>query len=215
MYSLATPDAVSSGPECDRAFVDGSHVSLGRKNLTWRQSLHRPDEAADMVARSKVFPYRQTRDAPDCVEDEVVQSFFMQRDPGIPVEADDKLHWLRRLDHDHDWKFLDEERYCLRCGRTFTGRQARLVGGTRPHGPLRFRCPTTGCPSTPRDWVPDNAKGHQVRFWPSTLISRLFHFGYRKNVWPRRSPVGLTTWKQRHPTLRSLSALFHYFGLAL
>jgi hypothetical protein len=70
-----------------------------------------------------------------------------------PIQPSDKLHWLRRLDRDRPWRFLDDRCSCRVCGETFTGRQIRLVGGTRPHGPLRLECPTPSCFSTPDDWT--------------------------------------------------------------
>jgi hypothetical protein len=137
----------------------------------------------------------------------------MEKEPAIKTEADEKLHWLRRLDHEHDWKFLDEERYCLRCRKTFTGREARLTGGTRPHGPLRFRCPTSGCSSTPAEWV-DPREAHELRHRTFSL-ARLFRSRPRAKVWPRPSPVHLAQWEERHPRLRTISTVLHYFGLTV
>jgi len=71
----------------------------------------------------------------------------------LKVDGNDKLHWLRRLDPARSWDFLDDQRSCLCCRKTFTGRQVQLVGGTRPFGPLRLLCPTRRCPGTPSDWV--------------------------------------------------------------
>jgi hypothetical protein len=81
------------------------------------------------------------------------QCLFMQQQPEIEVEAQDKLRWLRRLDRGREWKFLDDQRCCRSCGKIFTGRQAKLVGGTRPFGPVRVACPTADCRSTPVDWL--------------------------------------------------------------
>ena len=75
--------------------------------------------------------------------------------PKIPlaVEPDEKLRWLRRLDGPENWKSLDDRRYCQACGKTFTGRKIRLIGGTRPHGPLRLSCPTGSCQAGPSSWT--------------------------------------------------------------
>ena len=72
-----------------------------------------------------------------------------------PVEMpdEDKLETLRRLDQFRWWRSLDEERYCLVCGKIITGRQVQAIGGTRGNGPLRVICPTNGCHSIPMDWV--------------------------------------------------------------
>src|SRR4051812_31274143 len=71
----------------------------------------------------------------------------------IKVECNEKLDWLRRLDPVRSWEFIDDQRRCLHCGKTFSGRQVRLVGGTRPFGPLRLLCPTRRCSATSADWV--------------------------------------------------------------
>lgn len=71
----------------------------------------------------------------------------------IKVDGYDKLHWLRRLDAARSWEFLDDQRYCFFCGRTFSGRQVQLIGGSRPFGPLRAACPTRRCAATPADWM--------------------------------------------------------------
>jgi rubredoxin len=69
------------------------------------------------------------------------------------VDGNDKLHWLRRLDVARSWEFLDNRRYCRCCGKTFSGRQVQLIGGSRPFGPLRLACPTPRCAATPADWI--------------------------------------------------------------
>jgi hypothetical protein len=71
----------------------------------------------------------------------------------IQLDGNDKLHWLRRLDTARFWEFLDDQRYCSCCGKTFSGRQIQLVGGSRPFGPLRAVCPTRRCAATPADWI--------------------------------------------------------------
>ena len=76
----------------------------------------------------------------------------LQTETAIEVEAEDKLRWLRRLDGEHEWESLDDYRVCGCCGRTFSGRQAQLVAGTRGFGPVRFVCPTPNCMSKPADW---------------------------------------------------------------
>ena len=75
--------------------------------------------------------------------------------PFSPTRLSDgeKLEVLRRLDQFRQWHSLDEERYCLVCGKLIGGRQIQVVGGTRGNGPLRLSCPTQGCNSIPMDWV--------------------------------------------------------------
>ena len=69
------------------------------------------------------------------------------------LSDDEKLEVLRRLDQFRQWHSLDEERYCLVCGKLITGRQIQVAGGILGNEPLRLSCPTQGCNSIPMDWV--------------------------------------------------------------
>ena len=69
------------------------------------------------------------------------------------LSDDEKLEVLRRLDQFRQWHSLDEERYCLVCGKLIMGRQIQLAGEICGNGPLRLSCPTQGCNSIPMDWV--------------------------------------------------------------
>ena len=71
----------------------------------------------------------------------------------IKLSDQEKLDVLCRLDQFRHWGSLEEKRYCLVCGKIITGRQIRVVGGTRGNGPLRLSCPTEHCNSIPMDWV--------------------------------------------------------------
>jgi hypothetical protein len=73
--------------------------------------------------------------------------------PTVQLADGDKLEVLRRLDQFRHWSSLDDKRYCLGCGKLFTGRQIQVIGGTRGAGPLRIICPTQRCPAIPMDWV--------------------------------------------------------------
>jgi hypothetical protein len=77
----------------------------------------------------------------------------MALSPPAPLADADKLNALRRLDQFRQWRSLDDERYCLVCGKIITGRQIQVAGGTRANGPLRLSCPTEHCNSIPMDWV--------------------------------------------------------------
>lgn len=77
----------------------------------------------------------------------------MKQDEALAVNGDEKLRWLRRLDQGRRWDSLDDQRYCRSCGKTFAGRDAQLVGGTRPFGPLRVTCGNSECASSPMDWI--------------------------------------------------------------
>jgi hypothetical protein len=71
----------------------------------------------------------------------------------IELSEEEKLDLLQRLDRFRVWDSLDDERYCLVCGKIITGRQIRVIGGTRGHGPLHIICPTEHCNAMPVDWV--------------------------------------------------------------
>ena len=77
----------------------------------------------------------------------------MALSPPVTLSDADQLDALRRLDQFRQWPSLDEERYCLVCGKIITGRQIEVAGGTRGNGPLRLSCPTVRCNSIPMDWV--------------------------------------------------------------
>jgi hypothetical protein len=69
------------------------------------------------------------------------------------LSAEEKLEVLRRLDQFREWSSLDDNRYCLVCGKVISGRQIQVAGGTRGNGALQLSCPTERCNSIPMDWV--------------------------------------------------------------
>ena len=69
------------------------------------------------------------------------------------LDPDDKLDALRYLDEFHCWYSLDDQRFCRCCGRRITGRQIAVIELPATRGKLQLRCPTTGCLSTPSEWV--------------------------------------------------------------
>jgi hypothetical protein len=69
------------------------------------------------------------------------------------LSDDEKLEVLRRLDQFRQWHSLDDDRYCLVCGKLIKGRQIQVSGGSRGNGALRLSCPTERCNSIPMDWV--------------------------------------------------------------
>jgi hypothetical protein len=72
-----------------------------------------------------------------------------------PLELciEDKLDALRYLDELHFWYSLDDKRRCQSCGRSFTGRQVRVIELQGTRGKLQLECPTAGCRSSPKDWA--------------------------------------------------------------
>ena len=75
----------------------------------------------------------------------------MELSSPINLADEDKLEILKRLDQFRLWHSLDEERYCLVCGKIITGQEIQVNGGE--NGPLRISCPTEHCNSVPIDWV--------------------------------------------------------------
>jgi hypothetical protein len=73
--------------------------------------------------------------------------------PPLALTDENKLQILRRLDQFRAWRSLDDKRYCLSCGNLISGRDVRVIGGTRGTGPLRIICPTERCHSIPMDWA--------------------------------------------------------------
>jgi hypothetical protein len=66
----------------------------------------------------------------------------------LPLE--ERLAILRNADSLRAWSSLDNTRFCILCGRTFTGRQVSFQADGR--GGYTPGCPTEDCPSTVRDW---------------------------------------------------------------
>ena len=73
--------------------------------------------------------------------------------PSLALSDAEKLDALRRLDQFREWRSLDDQRFCLVCGRIITGQKIQVAGGTRGNGPQRLSCPTERCNSIPMDWV--------------------------------------------------------------
>jgi hypothetical protein len=66
------------------------------------------------------------------------------------ILPEEKLAILQAADLRRKWHSLDDQRVCVLCDRTITGRQIevrRETGGT-----FSVHCPTEGCPSMPSDW---------------------------------------------------------------
>ena len=67
------------------------------------------------------------------------------------LNADERLSILRAADQIRGWSSVDDERCCVLCDRTFTGRQVEI--GRRQNGRYDLHCPTPGCKSLPHQWV--------------------------------------------------------------
>ena len=129
----------------------------------------------------------------------------MQNESAIEVKAEDKLRWLRRLDGGRGWESLDDHRLCRCCGKTFSGRQLQLVGGTRGHGPGTICLPDTELPSTPADWRYPHERGAAAK--QSALRFRRPHVvrvKYARHVLRRDKQPANWVWKLRHALQRHL-----------
>jgi hypothetical protein len=83
-----------------------------------------------------------------------------------PLLPEEKLSILQATDLRRKWYSLDDQRVCVLCGRTITGRQIEMR--REPHGTCSLHCPTEGCSSVPSDWfyqgnACSSAKGANVR----------------------------------------------------
>jgi hypothetical protein len=130
----------------------------------------------------------------------------MQTESAIEVRAEDKLRWLRRLDGGRGWESLDDHRVYRGCGKTFSGRQVQLVGGTRGHGPVRFVCPTPTCPSTPADWRYPHERGAAAKQSALRLRRpRVVRVKHARHVLRRDKQRANWVWKLRHALQRHLN----------
>ncbi|HEX8678907.1 MAG TPA: hypothetical protein VF683_03035 [Chthoniobacterales bacterium] len=74
--------------------------------------------------------------------------------PSLNLSARDHLDLIRRLDREHSWSSLSDQRYCMECHEVFSAGEVEIVGGTRALGPLRLQCPTPRCTASPDHWLP-------------------------------------------------------------
>ncbi len=66
------------------------------------------------------------------------------------LALEEKLDVLREADPVRRWYSLDDKRVCILCDRVISGRMIEVRRSSQ--GTHQLRCPTKGCPSTPRDW---------------------------------------------------------------
>ena len=74
--------------------------------------------------------------------------------PSLALSARDHLDLIRRLDREHSWSSLSDQRYCTECHEVFSARDLEITGGTRALGRLRLQCASAGCASLPDAWLP-------------------------------------------------------------
>jgi hypothetical protein len=92
----------------------------------------------------------------------------------ITLSDQEKLEALRSLDQFRRWHSLDDQRYCLSCGKLFAGREIQVLGDSHGDGPLRLICPTEGCQSIAMDWVlPTDEILAQIKMAPSEPVGAI------------------------------------------
>ncbi len=63
----------------------------------------------------------------------------------IKLSDEERLEILRRLDPFHEWRSLDEKRYCMVCGKIITGSQIQVAEdepfdlGVQPSAAVHFQ----------------------------------------------------------------------------
>ncbi len=105
------------------------------------------------AAARKNFPDTRNRRPPDC--EHQVTSRKIKRMTLVRVELTDlaRLHTLRQLDQFRNWSALDDQRFCLVCGKLISGREILILNDGTQTGTHHLHCPTSGCNSIPMDWV--------------------------------------------------------------
>ncbi len=72
--------------------------------------------------------------------------------PYVTLPHNKKLNLLRSHCPTCDWPDLDQEQWCLHCGRKFSGHAARVWRSE--DGRLWLECGTPNCDGSPIDWAP-------------------------------------------------------------
>lgn len=83
--------------------------------------------------------------------------------PSLNLSPREHLELIRRLDREHPWESLGDERYCSVCREVFSASDIEIVGGTRAFGPLRLQCPTLRCTAAPDSWLPVSNRRTRAR----------------------------------------------------
>jgi hypothetical protein len=66
------------------------------------------------------------------------------------LRPEEKLAILQVADSHRKWHSLDDQRVCVLCDKTITGRQIEVTPAAE--GGYSLHCPTENCPSVPSDW---------------------------------------------------------------
>ena len=68
----------------------------------------------------------------------------------LHLPPEEKLALLQAADPRRKWHSLDDQRVCVLCGRTITGRQIEVT--KEGAGNYSVHCPSQNCPAEPTDW---------------------------------------------------------------
>ena len=123
--------------------------------------------------RSRSLPYVDVRPRADTNRGS--RSLTLRSSKMIsPALPEEKLAILQAADLRRKWHSLDDQRVCVLCDRTITGRQIEVTRD--PGGTFSVHCPTEGCPSVPNDWfyqgnACSTAKNPTMRMGEATLWS--------------------------------------------
>jgi hypothetical protein len=70
----------------------------------------------------------------------------------VSLPFNKKLNLLREHSLDCEWPNLEQEHWCLHCGKKFSGHSARVWKSE--DGALWLECGTAKCNGSPIDWAP-------------------------------------------------------------
>ncbi len=70
----------------------------------------------------------------------------------LSLSFNKKLNLLREHSLGCEWPSLDQEQWCLHCGKKFSGHAARVWQDHEMH--LWLECGTPDCDGSPIDWAP-------------------------------------------------------------
>jgi hypothetical protein len=87
---------------------------------------------------------------PDCLSLPIEQA-HLRRTMSDHLKSEDRLSILRAEDQFTRWNSLDDERFCIVCGKKLNGRQIEIRRFA--NGSYELRCPTEGCNSGQHQWI--------------------------------------------------------------
>ncbi len=95
----------------------------------------------------------------------------------VTLPFNKKLNLLREHSVQCEWPDLDQEHWCLHCGKKFNGHSVRVWQDSE--GALWLECGTPGCDGSPIDWAP-------FPWWDEKNPEAKKHFQQQKPSKPKR-----------------------------